>query len=116
MPVAAARATLAATSSGSIGEAALEVGVDRHVDAVGDRAEVRERLVERDADCRGRPSDHAKPELVVASALKPSCASSRALPTSHGIRDDEAAVRVEVMKDAAAMGERGHVGSSPVFG
>src|SRR5262245_21573187 len=31
-----------------------------------------------------RPSDQAKPELADASALKPSCASSRALPTSHG--------------------------------
>ena len=33
----------------------------------------------------GRPSVHAKPELVVASALYPSAASSRALPMSHGL-------------------------------
>src|SRR6185503_1334047 len=31
------------------------------------------------------PSDHASPELVVASAGNPSCSSTRALPTSHGL-------------------------------
>ena len=33
----------------------------------------------------GRPCDQAKPELVVASAGNPSCASSLALPASHGL-------------------------------
>src|SRR5687768_18210950 len=32
-----------------------------------------------------QPSDQASPALVVASAWNPSCASSRALPTSHGL-------------------------------
>src|ERR1041384_5986220 len=32
-----------------------------------------------------RPSDQANPELVVASALKPSWTRSRALPWSHGL-------------------------------
>src|SRR4051812_5402931 len=33
----------------------------------------------------GRPSVNAKPELVVASAVKPSCSSTRAEPASHGL-------------------------------
>ena len=32
-----------------------------------------------------QPCDHAAPELVEASALKPSCASQCAEPTSHGL-------------------------------
>src|SRR5690349_24085182 len=34
--------------------------------------------------CTRRPSVNANPELVVASALKPSAPSTRAEPTSHG--------------------------------
>jgi hypothetical protein len=33
----------------------------------------------------GRPKDQANPELVVASAGKPSPANKRALPQSHGL-------------------------------
>ena len=62
---------------------AFEVGVHRHVDAVRDRADVR-KASSSDTALSGRPIDHANPELVVASALKPSWASARALPTSHG--------------------------------
>src|SRR3954470_23085134 len=40
--------------------------------------------VSRDAAPSGRPCDHAKPELVVASALKPRPARNMALPTSQG--------------------------------
>ncbi len=39
----------------------------------------------RDTRLSARPNDHANPELVVANAGNPRCASSRALPTSHGL-------------------------------
>src|ERR1700730_6386450 len=38
----------------------------------------------RDMPPSGRPCDQAKPELVVASALKPRLCRNRALPTSQG--------------------------------
>ena len=66
------------------GEAALEVGVHRHVHRVDDDLQVRQHGSSATwlSAC---PIDHAMPALVVASAGNPSCASTRALPASHGL-------------------------------
>ena len=72
MPVVTARATLAATAVGRDREPALEIGVDRHAHRAGDGAEVLERLVERHVVVGLGRCVQANPELVVASAGKPS--------------------------------------------
>ena len=53
-----------------VGKAALEIGVHRHVRGLGDFMEMREHCVARHGAV-GIAIEWAKPELVVASALKP---------------------------------------------
>ncbi len=65
-------------------KAALEVRVDRNVDALGDGAQVRQGLGQV-TPLSALPMDQAKPALVVASAGNPSWASTWALPRSHGL-------------------------------
>ena len=83
MPVSTARATFAATPSGSTAyppskSALTGTSTDP---ATARRCSSTSSRVTRLSDL---PWVHAKPALVVASALKPSPASRRALPASHG--------------------------------
>jgi len=77
--VAVAAATFAATAAAQW-KTAFEVRI-HGTDGMRDGAKMGERFVQRLRRCRAG-SDQAKPELVVASAGKPSWASRRALPTS----------------------------------
>ena len=61
----------------------LEVDRHRQAGRLVERARVIDDLVERDVPSM-RPSVKAKPELVVASALKPSASRTRAEPASQG--------------------------------
>jgi hypothetical protein len=61
----------------------LEIDGDGKRRRAVERPRVLGDLVERRAPS-GRPSVNANPELVVASALNPSAASTRAEPASHG--------------------------------
>ena len=64
--------------------AVLEVDGERNARARGDRLECRTTSSSA-ALPSARPIVNAKPELVVASALKPSDSSTFAEPVSHGL-------------------------------
>src|SRR3954471_17566686 len=57
-----------------------------------------------------RPSVNAKPELVVASALKPSSASIRAEPASHGFGMTNGSPEWSALNSAGVAGKLGLVG------
>ena len=89
MPVAVARATLAATSAGAIAKPPSKSALTGTSTLSDDGSEMRERLIQRHAIV-GRPSDQANPELVVARAANPRRASARALPDIPWVGDHEA--------------------------
>jgi hypothetical protein len=64
--------------------AVLEVDRDRKLRGSVHSKRVLRHLLERAPDPSSRPRVNANPELVVASALKPSASSTRADPGSHG--------------------------------
>jgi len=83
--------------------AILQVDVDRQVGRRRDRAAASQNLVARDDIApSARPSAFARPRLVVASASKPSDASRRAVPASHGFGMMNAPGRSCIARNAAA--------------
>ena len=83
IPVCAASATLAATPSGSTAWPPSKSALTGTATASA-TARRWSSTCSSAAPPSGRPTVHANPELVVASAGKPSCSSARALPASHG--------------------------------
>src|SRR5690348_14722356 len=83
IPVSTARATFAATASGSIANPPSKSAFT----GTSTASAMPRRCLSISSSETGlsrAPSDQANPELVVASAGKPSAASVRALPRSHG--------------------------------
>ncbi len=83
IPVVTARATLAATPSGSSAKPPSKSALIGRSTAAAIAFRCA-RASSTDTPLSGRPVLHANPELVVASAVKPRCARYRALPISHG--------------------------------
>src|SRR5207249_11204918 len=83
-PVPAASATLAPTSAGSVAKPPSKSALtgSSTPPAIARKCAS---ASSSDTPLSARPRDQANPELVVASAGKPSCASRRALPRSHGL-------------------------------
>jgi hypothetical protein len=84
IPVAVAAATLARTAVGTIAKPPSKSALTgTSTPWTIDRKWVK--ACSSDTPLAGRPKDQASPALVVASAGKPSSASTRALPRSHGL-------------------------------
>ena len=93
---------------GLVRVARLEIGVHRQIGCSRDFARCDASIMSRGTahSASGSPRENAKPELVVASALKPRCARYCAVPMSHGFGMTKQPLSCSRRKGGAAASEK----------